>query len=119
MHEVALAERMVRIALEAAAGNGGGRVTSARLLLGALSGAEPETLRFAFEIAARGTPAEGCALDVVRVPAKLKCRTCSAEHEGELLEPCPNCRSMGFEVLQGRELRIESIDLEEPSAARG
>ena len=60
MHEVALAERMVRIALEAAEGHGDGRITSARLLLGALSCAEPETLRFAFEIAARGTPRRGC-----------------------------------------------------------
>ena len=45
MHEVSLAERMLRIALEAAQANGGGRVISARLLLGALSGAEPESLR--------------------------------------------------------------------------
>ena len=119
MHEVALAERMVRIALEAAAANGGGRVTGAKLLLGALSCAEPETLRFAFDIAARGTGAEGCGLQIVRVPAKLRCRECGGEHEGELLEPCPVCRSIGFEVLQGRELRMESIDVEETPVARG
>jgi hypothetical protein len=42
--------------------------SSARLLLGSLSCAEPETLRFAFEIAARGTLAEGCRLEIVHVP---------------------------------------------------
>jgi hydrogenase nickel incorporation protein HypA/HybF len=118
MHEVALAERMVRIALEAAQGHTG-RIRGARLLLGALSCAEPETLRFAFEIASRGTRAEGCDLEVVRVPARLKCSSCSGEHEGELLEPCPVCQAMGFEVLQGRELRLESIDIEEREEATG
>lgn len=119
MHEVSLAERMLRIALDAAAAHGGGRVARARLLLGALSGAEAETLRFAFEIAARGTAADGCVLEVVRVPARLRCPSCGGEHEGELLEPCPVCGGVGFEVLQGRELRLESIDLEPVPAAGG
>lgn len=117
MHEISLAQRLLRIALEAAAANGGGRVARARLLLGALSGAEAETLRFAFDVAARGTAADGCVLEVVRVPARLRCPSCRGEHEGELLEPCPVCGSVGFEVLQGRELRLESVDLEpEPGA---
>jgi Zn finger protein HypA/HybF involved in hydrogenase expression len=41
------------------------------------------------------------------------------EHEGELLEPCPVCQALGCEVLQGRELRLESVDLEEKPAADG
>jgi hydrogenase nickel incorporation protein HypA/HybF len=114
MHEVALAERMIRIALDAAREHGGGRVTRARLLLGALSCAEPETLRFAFDVAARGTEAEGCALEIERVPARLKCRTCGRESQGEeLLEPCADCKAVGWEVLDGREMRIESIDVED------
>lgn len=119
VHEVSLAERMLRIALEVAEQHGGPRITGARLLLGALGCAEPETLRFAFEIAARGTLAEGCALEIVRVPARLRCRACGGEHEGELLEPCPVCQGVGFEVLQGRELRLESVDLAEPAAEAG
>lgn len=119
MHEVSVAERMLEIVLEAAEGNGGGRVRSARLLLGALSCVEPETLRFAFDIACRGTLAEGCRLEVIAVPARLRCRSCKGEHEGELLEPCPLCHEVGFEVLQGRELRIDTVDLEEATPAEG
>ncbi len=118
MHEVALAERMVRIALEAAEGHGHGhgRVTSARLLLGALGGADAETLRFAFDIAARGTRAEGCRLDVVTVPTSLRCRACGAIHvatDGGFLHPCPACQAIGFEVLHGREMQLESIDVDD------
>ncbi len=118
MHEVSLAERMLRIALDAAEGHEG-RVASARLLLGALSCAEPETLRFAFGIAARGTRAEGCELEIVHVAARLRCRACGGEHEGELLEPCPVCHAVGCEVLQGREMRLESIELTEVEGRPG
>ena len=119
MHEVSVAERMLEITLEAAGRNGGGRVRTARLLLGGLICVEPETLRFAFEIACRGTAADGCRLEILRVAARLECQACGGVHEGELLEPCPLCQSVGFEVLQGRELRIDTIDLEEAPFSEG
>jgi hydrogenase nickel incorporation protein HypA/HybF len=116
MHEVSVAQRMLGIALSAAKQNGGGKVVAAKLLLGELTCVEPETLRFAFEIAARGTPAEGCRLEIVRVPARLRCRSCASEHQGEMLDPCPVCQALGSEVLQGRELRLDSIDVDEAPA---
>lgn len=116
MHEVSLAQRILEISLEAARGHGGGRVASARVLVGELSCVEPETLRFAFEIAARGTAADGCRLEMVRVAARLKCYACGDEHAGELLDPCPACGSPGGEVLAGRELRVESVEVDTAEA---
>jgi hydrogenase nickel incorporation protein HypA/HybF len=113
VHEVAVAQRMVEIALRAADENGGGRVVAARLLLGTLTCVDPETLDFAFGIATRGTLAQGCRLEIVRIPARLRCSSCRSEHERELLEPCPVCGAVGGEVLAGRELRLDTIDLEE------
>jgi hydrogenase nickel incorporation protein HypA/HybF len=113
MHEVAVAARMVEIALRAARDNGGGRVAAARLLLGGLTCVDPETLAFAFDVASRSTPAAGCKLDIVRVPARLRCRSCRFEREGELLAPCPGCGALGGEILAGRELRLDAIDIEE------
>ena len=113
MHEVAVAQRMVEIALRAADANGGGRISAARLLLGKLTCVDPETLTFAFAVATRGTAAEGCRLEIVQVPARLRCHSCKAEHEREFLEPCPTCNAVGGEVLAGRELRLDTIDLED------
>ncbi len=104
---------MVEIALSAAAENGGGRVVAARLLLGKLTCVDPETLTFAFHIAARGTPADDCKLEIVQIPARLRCRSCKTEHERELLEPCPQCNAIGGEILAGREMRLTTIDVEE------
>ena len=113
MHEVAVAQRMIEIALSAADENGGGRIVAARLLLGKLTCVDPETLDFAFGVATRGTLAEGCRLEIVRIAARLRCGSCRSEHERDLLEPCPVCGTVGGEVLAGRELRLDTIDLEE------
>ena len=59
-----------------------------RLLLGEMTCVEPETLSFAFAVVSRGTRVEGCPLEIVRVPTRLRCRTCGAERGGDLLEPC-------------------------------
>jgi hydrogenase nickel incorporation protein HypA/HybF len=113
VHEVAVAQRIVEVLLDTAARNGGGRVKAARLLLGELAGVEPDTLAFAFDVACRGTPAEGCRLEMVRVPLRLKCPSCSSEAATDPYEACPGCGGAGFEVLGGRELRLDTMDLDD------
>jgi hydrogenase nickel incorporation protein HypA/HybF len=113
VHEISVAQRMVDIALAVAREHGGGRISGMRLLIGALTCVDSETLEFAFGIVTRGTPAEGCALEIVRVPTRLLCRRCGSEAERDLLEPCQACDTLGGEVLAGRELRVDAIDLDE------
>jgi hydrogenase nickel incorporation protein HypA/HybF len=103
---------MVDMALDVAEKNGGGRVVGMRLLLGDMTSIEAETLTFAFDVVSRGTRAEGCALQIVRIPTRLRCRACGAERSGELLDPCA-CGLPGGEVLGGRELRVDTIDVED------
>ena len=115
MHETSVAQRMVDTAIEVADQNGGGRVVGMRLHLGEMTCVEPETLSFAFAVVSRGTRVEGCPLEIVRVPTRLRCRACGAERGGDLLEPCV-CGMPGGEVLAGRELRLASIDIDEEAA---
>jgi len=115
MHETSVAQRMVDTAIEVADQNGGGQVVGMRLLLGEMTCVEPETLSFAFGVVSRGTRAQGCQLEIVRVPTRLRCRTCGIERGGDLLEPCV-CGMPGGEVLAGRELRLDTIDIDEEAA---
>jgi hydrogenase nickel incorporation protein HypA/HybF len=115
MHETSVAQRMVDTAIEVADRNGGGRVVGMRLLLGELTCVEPDTLSFAFGVVSRDTRVEGCPLEIVRVPTRLRCRGCGAERGGELLEPCA-CGMPGGEVLAGRELRLATIDIDQEAA---
>ncbi len=115
MHELSIAQRIVEIALGAASANGGGRISALRICLGALSCVEPETLRFAIDVAARDTLAEGCGVEFVRVACRLGCRECGGEAERDPLDPCPCCGAPGGDLLAGRELSLDSIEIDDES----
>ena len=112
MHELSVAALLADLVTSTAAENGVGQVASARLLLGALTCVDPETLRFAFDVCLRGTAAEGCRLDVVRTPLRLRCRQCGIEGGEDPHLPCAACGALGYDVLSGREIRLESIEME-------
>ncbi|MBP7125086.1 hydrogenase maturation nickel metallochaperone HypA [Myxococcota bacterium] len=114
MHEVAVAQQMLEVIRRTLEGRPPARVRVARLVLGRLTCVDPETLSFAFEVACRGTPAEGCRLDVERVPLRVRCAACGTEEERtDLLDPCGRCGNRRGEVIAGRELRLTTLDVEE------
>jgi hydrogenase nickel incorporation protein HypA/HybF len=111
MHELSLAESVVRIACRHAAGRPVARV---ELKIGHLRQVVPSALEFAFELVAQGTPVEGAELVLEEVPAAGRCRTCGAESrlDGFPLT-CRACGGWDVAVTAGEELRVESLDLEE------
>jgi len=113
MHEVAIMEEAVRLALDAAKSAGARRVLALRLRVGALSGVVPEALRFAFDVVCHDTPAEGATLEIESSPAVCWCATCQAEFDcADLLNECPRCRSFSGELRRGRELEIAAVEVE-------
>lgn len=109
MHEVAVARELLSEIERAARENGAERVVAARLLLGEMTCVDPETLAFAFEVTCKGTLAEGCRLDIEQVPLLLRCRACGDARASDPFEACPSCGAMAYDILQGREIRLESI----------
>ncbi len=115
MHELSLAEGMLDIARDELARHGCHRLKRLRVEVGVISGVVIDSLVFGFDSLVAGTEHEGAALDVVRVPLKLRCGFCGAEFEGEgiaaSLTPCPSCGEVfGHSVLTGRELRVTWIE---------
>ena len=76
MHEIGIAQEVLRIIEEQARGHGRGAIRSARLSIGALSGVMAESLEFALEVCAKGTRAEGMKIVIRNVPARGLCRSC-------------------------------------------
>ncbi|MCX7818307.1 MAG: hydrogenase maturation nickel metallochaperone HypA [Kiritimatiellae bacterium] len=112
MHELSIAEAMVEAALRAAHGVGG-RIVTLRVSVGALSGVDPDALAFAFPVAARGTLAEAARLEIVRYPAQVHCEQCGATTAADaLVLVCGQCGSDHVEITDGRQLRLESLEIE-------
>jgi hydrogenase nickel incorporation protein HypA/HybF len=64
MHELGITRNIVAIVGEAARGR---RVVRITLEIGAKAGVEARAIAFCFDVVARGTPADGAVLDIVRL----------------------------------------------------
>lgn len=114
MHELSLSQAVLETTLRHAAGR---PVKSVQMRIGALRQVVPHSLEFYFGIVTRETLAEGAALEVEYLPARLRCRECGREWEPELPAfRCPSCAAAAVETLSGAEFEIESIVVEEEEA---
>ena len=117
MHELALADAIVRIADEHAAGR---RVLKVEVKVGRLRQVVPSALAFAFELVAQGTSVEGAELELEDVEAEGRCRDCGAEtHLREFPLTCGACGGLGVDVIKGQELLVESLELDDEPAEAG
>ncbi len=111
MHELAIAESVVHIASRHADGR---QVTKVYLKVGHLRQVVPSALAFSFELVAQGTPVEGAELALEEIPVTGKCRGCGAENRlTEFPLQCAACGAFDLEILQGEELYVDSLELEE------
>jgi hydrogenase nickel incorporation protein HypA/HybF len=89
------------------------KVTRVTLKVGELTNALPEALEMAFEVFSRETIVEGAELEIIRVPIKVHCSECGQDsivEERRFI--CSNCESIVVSVTQGRELQLDSLEVE-------
>ena len=117
MHELAIADSVVRIASAHAAGR---KVVAVELKVGHLRQVVPPALEFAFGLVAEGTELEGAELRMEVVPAAGRCRECGADTPlPEMPLRCARCGGFDVDVLQGEELLVDSLEVEEPLVTNG
>lgn len=119
MHELSIVASIVESVTESLAAYPGARVLEVRLRVGELASVVEDSLQFCFEIATRDTPLEGARLVVNTVPVVVHCDVCRADLPLPSLQSfrCPQCGTPAADVRQGRELEIESVEIEDPPAA--
>ena len=120
MHELSIASSIVETVTEAAAAHPGTRVTSVRLRIGALAGVVEDALEFCWQIATEGTPLAGAALEVKKLPVVVHCEHCNADEELDGVQSfrCPRCGEPAADLRQGRELEIESFEIDDEAEGK-
>jgi hydrogenase nickel incorporation protein HypA/HybF len=117
MHELAIAQAIVDIAVASARGR---RIVQVDVRAGHLRQVVPAALAFSFELVAAGTVAEGAELVLEEVPPSGRCRGCGAQGALEALPlRCPACGGLDVEVTGGEELLVDAIEIEEEPAMSG
>lgn len=115
MHELSIVQSVVTTVTEAFADRPAVRIQRVRLRVGALTAVVEDSLQFGYGIATEGTPLAGSSLEVVDVPVVIHCKPCDqlVELEGVQSFRCPQCGTPSGDIRQGRELEIESVEIEE------
>ena len=113
MHELALCES-IRTVLETEAANQGfATVKRVKLEIGALSGVEPDAMRFGFDVAMAGSLAEGAALEIAETPGQAWCLICAKPVAvAARYDACPDCGSHQLQVTGGTEMKILELEVE-------
>jgi len=114
MHELSIAARLVDLAAGHARAAGAAAVTAVTVRIGRLSCVHGPALAAGFALLREGTPLANAELRVVDVPVRVWCPRCGAEAELPDLArlACPACGTRTGDIRAGRELEIESLELE-------
>ena len=111
MHELAITESILEIALRHGRSAGATRITDLHLVIGELSSVVDESVQFYWDIVSEGSAAAGATLHFRRVPARLVCRACGHSYSPRQALPCPACGREDISVAAGEEFYLEAIDV--------
>lgn len=114
MHELSIAMSIVDAATDEAKQRGV-TVNAVHLRLGALSGVVKDALLFSYEVACQDTPLAGSQLVIEDVPVIVFCPQCKQNRTLASLQSftCPDCATPTSDVIQGKELEVFALEVEE------
>jgi len=112
MHELAIAQGVLTIVEREAGRRDSALVEKIKIRLGEFTGVVKEALQFSFDVLKQGTVAEQADLTIEIVPLRKSCSRCDIEilSPGDYSFLCPTCGDP-VEIVSGREMQIEYIDL--------
>ena len=113
MHELAVTESLLKIALEYAEKANAKQIKALNIVIGELSSMVDDSIQFYWETIAKDTIAEKAVLSFRRIPAELQCMTCFTKYhptDKELV--CSQCGGVGAKIIAGEEFFLETIDIE-------
>ena len=115
MHELSIAMSIVDLAQEEVERRGKMQISAVHLKLGALSGVVKEALLSCYDMACAGTPLQGSSLMIEDVPVVVFCPTCQAQRPLNSIQLfcCAECGTPTGEIVEGKEIEVVALEIEE------
>lgn len=112
MHEASIVESLVDLVQQNL--QPGQKPRRIEVRVGLLTGVSPDAMRFYFEMMREDTLGPQAELDVQLEPLRAECRNCNATHTfQEIAWLCPACGAHGLAFLNGDELHLCNIEVED------
>ena len=113
MHEQSIVETLLALVLENAEKAKANKILRIYLVVGELSGVVDTAVEFYFSFLSRDTIAAQANINYTHIPTQLHCRNCNEIFLPEKFNfNCPNCKEREVEIISGRELYIDSMEVE-------
>ena len=113
MHELAMVSSIYDVISQQIKEHDVKRVVQVRLVVGELTGVEDMTMKLCFEMYVQATALEGAELVIRRVPVRVRCRNCGNEYETKIpFSECAVCGKKSMKIISGKELYIDSLEVE-------
>ncbi|MFA4966941.1 MAG: hydrogenase maturation nickel metallochaperone HypA [Candidatus Margulisiibacteriota bacterium] len=110
MHELGLAEDVLKLLKEEAQKKGLAKLEFAKVSIGETLISDPPEFKEIFSMISTGSPAEGVRLEIEITPLKAICADCKKDFNPKNLRfDCPNCGSTNIKVASGREIIVKEI----------
>lgn len=111
MHEMSIALGIVKIASDEAHKAGVENFAAIDLEIGTLAGIEFDSLDFVWDAATHNTVLEKAEKRIKKIQAKAQCSDCDKKYAIQFAhDSCPKCGSFLKIILQGKELRVKSLE---------
>jgi hydrogenase nickel incorporation protein HypA/HybF len=118
MHELGIMTGVMDAVCDAAKQSGAARIISVDLSIGEMTEAIEEALVFAFDALQdleEYSLCKGAKLNISLVKPKSVCLECGEEYEHDRFHMlCPACGSFATKLIAGRELQIDSMEVDVP-----
>lgn len=118
MHELGIVSGVLDSVRPVAQEAGATKLLGITLSVGEMTGALQDALFFAWEALCEGDPfLEDAKLTVNTIAPRSRCLECGLEFGHDQFHwACPECDSVMTEMIAGRELQIESIEVDIPDS---
>lgn len=116
MHELGIMTSVMDSVTPVAKEAGATRLLKVTLRIGEMTEAIEDALQFAFDVLKEGDPfLQDAVLEVHMVRPKSICLDCGTEFEHDRFHMfCPECDSFALQLMEGREMEVESIEVDLP-----
>ena len=112
MHELGLADALVKMVDKLAKEESAEKVISVTISIGDLSGVVPHFMADAWEAVTDGTAYEGVPLNIETIPGIAQCAECGEQFQVDMRRMrCPSCGGVKLVPVSGRDMTIEEIDV--------
>ncbi|MFC1899454.1 hydrogenase maturation nickel metallochaperone HypA [Chloroflexota bacterium] len=113
MHELAITQSMFDLVMQQAEEAKAKKIAKINLVIGEMTGVISDSVQFYFDFFSKGTIAEEATLSFLMVAPKTRCLDCNRLFGLKEFDwRCPYCGGSNLQIVAGKELFVESIEVE-------